>query len=257
MWEIKMKSFVKNYWKHLLLFALAGLVGGFLAGLDLLASYPREIQEQILAQGMSETTLAIVTGIQYAVYGLVLGVIGIILAKKIGLWNDSFSLKAKPLVITVILLVICGILFVGIDYLVFGKLIPPVADSYLVKPTVATVLGAMILGGVVEEVMLRLFMMSLIAFILLKLFKNCDEKGREIILAISNIASAMLFAAAHLPTTAILFGITPVILIRCFLLNGGFGLAFGWLYRKHGIQYAMIAHAGVHLVSKVIWILFI
>ena len=239
------------------MFTLAGLIGGFLAGLDMLASYPEKIQEQILAQGMSETTLALVTGIQYAVYGLVLGVIGIILAKKIGLWNDSFSLKAKPLVITVILFVICGILFVGIDYLVFGKLIPPVADSYLVKPTVATVLGAMILGGVVEEVMLRLFMMSLIAFILLKLFKNCDEKGRGIILAISNIASAMLFAAAHLPTTAIMFGITPVILIRCFLLNGGFGLAFGWLYRKHGIQYAMIAHAGIHLISKVIWILFI
>ena len=252
-----MKNFIKNYWKHLLLFALAGLVGGFLAGLDLLASYPREIQEQILAQCMNETMLAIVTGVQYAGYGLVLGVIGIILAKKIGLWNDSLALKPKSLAITVVLFVICGILFIGIDYYVFGRLIPPVADSYLVKPTAATILGAIILGGVVEEVMLRLFMMSLLAFVLLKIFKNCDERGREIILVVSNVVSAMLFAAAHLPTTAMLFGITPVILVRCFLLNGGFGLVFGWLYRKHGIQYAMIAHGGIHLVSKVIWLIFI
>jgi hypothetical protein len=252
-----MKSFVKNYWKHLLLFAIAGLIGGFLAGLDLLDSYPEQMREEILAQGISETVLAFTMGIQYAGYGIVLGILGIILAKKIGLWNDSFALKAKPLAITVVLFVICGILFIGIDYLVFGKLIPPVADSYLVKPTVATVLGAMILGGVVEEVMLRLFMMSLLAFVLLKIFRNCDEKGREIILVVSNVVSAMLFAAGHLPTMAILLGITPAILIRCFLLNGGFGLVFGRLYRKHGIQYAMIAHAGIHLVSKLIWILFV
>lgn len=252
-----MKGFVKNYWKHLLLFALAGLIGGILLGLDLLASYPQEIQEQILAQGIDETTLAIVTGVQYAAYGVALGLLGIILAKKIELWNDSLALKLKPLAITVILFVICGILFIGIDCFVFGRLIPPVADSYRVKPTVATVLGAIILGGVVEEVMLRLFMMSLIAFILLKIFRNCGENGREIIYILSNVVSSVLFAAGHLPITEALYGITPVILIRCFLLNGGFGLVFGRLYRKHGIQYAMIAHGGVHLVSKLIWILFI
>ena len=42
-----------------------------------------------------------------------------------------------------------------------------------------------------------------------------------------------------------------------FLLNGGIGLLLGWLYRKYGLRYAMIAHAGCHLVSKLIWILFI
>ena len=36
-----------------------------------------------------------------------------------------------------------------------------------------------------------------------------------------------------------------------------FGLAFGWLYRKYGLRYAMIAHGGCHVVSKLIWILFI
>ena len=35
-----------------------------------------------------------------------------------------------------------------------------------------------------------------------------------------------------------------LVLLRCFLLNGELGLVFGWLYRKYGIQYAMIGHAG-------------
>ena len=252
-----MKSFVKNYGKHLLFFVLAGLVGGFLIGLDMLASYPAEIQEQILAQGIDNVTLAVITGVQYAGYGLVLGALGIVIAKKIGLWCDSFALKFKPLAIATLVLIIGGILFIGVDVFFFGKLIPEVAESYLVKPTPQTILGSIILGGVVEEVMLRLFMMSLIAFVLLAIFRNCDDGGKTAILVIANVLSALLFAAGHLPMTSVLMGITPVILIRCFLLNGGFGLAFGWLYRKYGIQYAMIAHGGIHLVSKLIWLFFI
>ena len=40
-------------------------------------------------------------------------------------------------------------------------------------------------------------------------------------------------------------------------LAGSFGLLFGWLYRKYGLRYAMIAHGGCHVVSKLIWILFL
>ena len=50
-----------------------------------------------------------------------------------------------------------------------------------------------------------------------------------------------------------MFGtLAPLVLLRCFLLNGGLGLVFGWLYRKYGIQYAMIGHAGAHIISKLI-----
>ena len=46
-----------------------------------------------------------------------------------------------------------------------------------------------------------------------------------------------------------------MLVLRCFLLNGGFGMAFGWLYRKYGIHYAMFGHALCHMVSKVIWLI--
>ena len=57
--------------------------------------------------------------------------------------------------------------------------------------------------------------------------------------------------------TFLTIGSTPVIILRCFLLNGGLGMAFGWLYRKYGLQYAMLAHGGCHMISKLIWILFL
>jgi hypothetical protein len=55
-----------------------------------------------------------------------------------------------------------------------------------------------------------------------------------------------------------MFGeITPMILMRCFLLNGAAGMVFGYLYRKFGIHYSMVAHAGAHIVWKIIWIILV
>ena len=73
----------------------------------------------------------------------------------------------------------------------------------------------------------------------------------------ANVVSALLFAAGHLPVNEMMFGLTPMIVLRCILLNGVFGLAFGWLYRRYGLRYAMIAHGGCHIVSKLIWILWL
>jgi membrane protease YdiL (CAAX protease family) len=163
----------------------------------------------------------------------------------------------KPLRITVAIAVIGGFALILPDLLFFGKYVPMIMDSYAVKPTVPYMLAAVLYGGVIEEVMLRLFMMSLIAFVLHKLFGKGRETPTEALLIAANVIAALLFAAGHLPTTAATIGITPAILLRCFLLNGGIGLLLGRLYRKHGLQYAMLAHGGCHIVSKLIWILFV
>lgn len=130
-------------------------------------------------------------------------------------------------------------------------------DTYAAKPTIPYLLATVTYGAVIEEVMLRLFAMSLVAFILHKVFGKKEEKPSVILLAVSNIVAALLFAVGHLPTNIMLFGGSFLIIFRCLLLNGAFGLAFGWLYRKYGLRYAMIAHGCCHILSKLIWILFI
>lgn len=252
-----MKQFIKNYWKTLLFFAMVGLVGGFFTGLYMLDSYPADVQQEVLSQGLTPTIMALVSAMQAAVYGAVLGAIGILLGKKIGLWKDEKHFEKKPLLITLAIALVGGLLLILPDLLFFGKYSEAIMNSYAAKPTVPYIIGAILYGGVIEEVMLRLFWMSLIAFILWKLFARREEKPTTAILIASNIIAALLFAAGHLPSTLMLLGSSPLILIRCFLLNGVFGLLFGYLYRKYGLRYSMLAHAGCHIISKLIWILFI
>ena len=252
-----MERFVKTYWKTILFFALVGLVGGFMVGLFMMDSYPPEIQQQIYDQGINDVLLGVISALQSTAYGLTLGVAGILLGKKTGMWKDERTITRKPLLATVAVALVGGLAMIVLDIFWFGRYSQVIMDSYAAKPSLVFLLGAVIYGGIIEEVMLRLFMMSLVAFLLHKLFWRKQTQTPVAALVMANIVSALLFAAAHLPATAMLMGLTPMILLRCFLLNGGIGLLFGWLYRKYGLRYAMIAHAGCHLVSKLIWILFI
>lgn len=252
-----MKHFIKSYWKTLLFFVLVGLFGGFFTGIYVLDSYPAEIRQQVLDQGICPEMLGLITAVQSAGYAIFCGGFGILLGKKVGLWKDERQIEKKPLQITLLVALVGGLCLILPDLLFFGKYSQAILDSYAVKPTVAYVLASVTYGGVIEEVMLRLFFLSLIAFVLNKCFGRKAELPSEGILILANVIAALLFAAGHLPATLMMIGSSPMILARCFLLNGGFGLAFGWLYRKYGLRYAMIAHAGCHVVSKVIWILFL
>ena len=158
---------------------------------------------------------------------------------------------------SLVIAVIGGLALIMTDLLFFGHYSQAIMNSYAVKPTIPFMLASVTYGAVIEEVMLRLFAMSLIAFILHKLFGKKNDKPVTAILMASNVIAAILFAAGHLPATFILLGSSPLMIFRCFLLNGGIGLLFGYLYRKYGLHYAMIAHGGCHVVSKLIWILFI
>ena len=252
-----MKEFIRRYWKTLLFFVIAGLVGGFFTGLYLLDSYPAEMQQEVLAQGITPIVMALITALQAAGYGVVLGSIGILLGKKTGLWKDETNITKKPLLTTIIASVVGGVAMILPDLLFFGKYNEVIMNSYAAKPSIPYMIGSVLYGGVIEEVMLRLFWMTLGAFVLWKLFAKNEEKPTAAILVIANIVAAILFAAGHLPATFMMIGNSPLNIARCFLLNGGFGLLFGYLYRKYGLRYAMLSHGGCHIVSKLIWILFI
>jgi membrane protease YdiL (CAAX protease family) len=252
-----MKNFIKTYWKTILFFTLVGVIGGFFVGLYLLDSYPTDIQQQILAQGIDSTMLAVISAVQSAGYGLALGTLGILLAKRIGLWKDERKLTKKPLIEAGIVSVIGGLVLILSDIFFFGCYSEVIMNSYAVKPTIPYVIATVTYGAVIEEVMLRLFLMSLIAFIIHKIFCKKKEMPNDKTLIVANIIAAILFAAGHLPATLIMIGNSPMIIFRCFLLNGALGLLFGRLYRKYGLRYSMIAHGGCHVISKLIWILFI
>lgn len=235
------------------LLPVAAVAGYFVLGyqLELLDT---QVVADAVAQLGSLWLLYLITILQTVLYTAFCGFFGCLLAQKIGILHP-LRIEKKLLLITLTLSLAGGILF-SLDYWTFGAWMPELRAG--VTPiTLNNWVGSLVYGGIVEELMLRLFFMSLVAVLLWKLFEKGAENPSKKMLVLANVVAALLFAAGHLPATVAMFGsLTPMLLIRCFLLNGGFGILFGWLYRKYGIQYAMISHAALHLVSKLIWTLF-
>lgn len=220
--------------------------------------YSAEIMKQAIAQMGSMEMLVIVSVIQTAIYAVVCSFFGYILADKTRLWKPLKFEKSK-LGHSMLLSMGLGILF-SLDYWTFGNAVSGIKEATAAGMTFNGIAASILYGGIIEEIMLRLFFFSLIAFIIWKLFfrKYDKEHIPACVFIAANIIAAFFFAAGHLPATITIFGkLTPLLLFRCFLLNGGFGLVFGWFYRRYGLIYAMTGHTTVHVVSKIIWFIFI
>ena len=250
-----MTKFKKPLFFALIMFPI-GLAAGLFTGIYQLDIYAEEMLAEIIAQLGSVEALLAVSAVQSALYAAVCGFFGYILAGKLGLWKPVKFEKSASIK-TAVAGIILGIVFI-LDYWTFGRLIPAVGESYAGGVSAAAFIASVLYGGIIEEIMLRLFVLSLLAFIIWKLFCRKSETAPAKALIAANIAAALIFAAGHLPATLMSFGeITPLILLRCFILNGGFGLVFGRIYLRRGVHHAMLAHALTHIVAKIIWILFI
>lgn len=93
-------------------------------------------------------------------------------------------------------------------------------------------------AGISEELLTRFFLMTVTVLLLLKIF----HLPRKVAVWSAIFLIALVFAAGHLPATAELVELTPLVLIRAFLLNGIGGVVFGFLYWKKGLESAIVAH---------------
>lgn len=229
------------------------IIGGITVGMYTFEHSSPEIIEAALEQLGSYQALIAVTMIQTLVYSLFGWVGGYFIVDRIGLIKP-FRFKMEILKKVCPAIVVLGLVFAS-DYFVLGRLIPEVAADYEKGISPAYFVASLTYGGAIEEILLRWFFMGLIAWILVMLFaRKTDKKEIPVwIFVAANVTAALVFSAGHLPATQMFFGkITGLILFRCFLLNGGFALFFGRWFRKYGIQYAMLGHFGIHLISKVI-----
>ena len=110
-----MKNFLRAYWKTLLVFAVIGLVGGYFVGLYQLDSFPAELQQQFYEQGGTRSLLGWTSALQSAILGIVLGALGIWLAKQTGLWKDEWTISKKPLTISIIVGILGGAVMILSD----------------------------------------------------------------------------------------------------------------------------------------------
>lgn len=250
-------KYIKENWKFFVFMILICIIGGYFTTIYTLQSFDQSMFEETIKQVGSKELFIGISVAQISLYAVIFASIGIVLANKIGLWK-KFEVNKKAIIGVIIISILGGLALSIIDRYVFGSFINPVLHSYDNKPTIEYIISSFTYGGVFEEILMRLFLMSLFSWIIAKIFHRKEKEIPTKVFVISNIVAALLFAAGHIPATIQTLGyVDALILFRCFFMNGAFGIAFGWLYRKYGIQYSMLAHFGCHFVSKLIWLLFI
>jgi hypothetical protein len=118
-------------------------------------------------------------------------------------------------------------------------------------PTALQGFFASFYGGIAEELQLRLFLMSLLAW----LFARAGvARNRAVILAIAG--AAIVFGIGHLPAAAQVWPLDSWVVTRTILANALPGLVFGALFARHGLEAAIAAHfltdIGLHVVAPLV-----
>ena len=104
-------------------------------------------------------------------------------------------------------------------------------------------------GGLTEEIMMRIFVLSLLVWLLSRIWRSAD--GRKVFWA-ANILLAVLFGLGHLGSVIPLMPVTFNIVLGALLLNGVASIAFTSLYAKRGLEAAIIAH---FMADFMIWVI--
>ena len=174
--------------------------------------------------------------------------------------GESTSDKIRAILpISIGLGVIAALLIIGLDVFVFQPaLINELGTSadalnlQNAQPAAWKGFLASFYGGIAEEILLRLLVMSFLAWLGRFVSKTQEGKPTSAVFWIANILAAVLFGLGHLPATATFLPLTPLVVTRAILLNGIGGVIFGWLYWKRGLESAMVSHFSADIVLHVL-----
>jgi len=111
---------------------------------------------------------------------------------------------------------------------------------------------ACLYGAINEEIVARLFVLSLFLWLLRKITCAQTPQSSPAIFWIANVIIAGLFAAGHVPAAKIFLPLTPLVLAAILCINGGVSLVFGYLCWKRGLEAAMLAHFSADFTLHVI-----
>lgn len=107
-------------------------------------------------------------------------------------------------------------------------------------------------GGITEEILMRVFLFSLLAWIFSKVWRSSDGTLAPRVLWAATIILALLFGLGHLASVIPLMPITFNIVLGALLLNGIASIAFTTLYLRRGLEAAIVAH---FMADFVIWVI--
>lgn len=248
-----------------------------LCGAILVLPYVAQLESKGLAAAAANThakvgtLLAISTTLNAALTAVAV-LAGLWAGRKVGLGMPLIAaiLTRQPapektrstLLIAVAAGIATGFVLIALDDWIFMR-IPAVAalvrnvQSSGEEPTKWIGFLASFYGGLDEEILMRLGLLSLLALALRTVARMVGVSHKLALPAgvfwVANILTALFFGVGHLPTMAALAPLTTALVARTIILNGVAGLVFGVLYKRYGLEWAMASHFAGDLVLHVVF----
>jgi hypothetical protein len=144
-----------------------------------------------------------------------------------------------------------GTMLVAVDALAFLHHLTPAMRALVAIPLWKRLLAGIVYGGITEELIMRLFLLSLVSWLCGRRWKTADGLPSSGAFWFAIVFVAVLFGLGHLPVTSAIAPLTTALVLRAVVLNGIAGIAFGYLYWKHGLEAAMIGHMSAHVVMQI------
>ena len=244
--------------------ALIGVVGLIPA---LLNTFSGLLTRPGVPTTMSPLTLALLSLIQPAILAAIATAIGVALTPKLGLRSHIVEAAAgipapwqgfrREIAPALIVAAVGVAIVLGFDAATQAWVPAPVnIPEGEQGRTLGLTITGILYGGIVEEILLRWGLMTLLAWLLWRLFQRGQGTPRAWVMWTAIVVSALLFGAGHLPAAAGLYGgLTPPVLVRIVGLNSALGIGFGWLFWRYSLEAAMLSHASWHVITSLVaWI---
>ncbi len=249
----------KGHTQLVTLFTIAGALAAA-------AMIPYQLEAGLLdtiteRSSLSQNAAVVLTVVQTALITMVISIIGLSLSKKVNLgapllntWlreRSRPSISVKWISIAIAGSAIGTLLTAILEVYVFQPQLP---ETTVVEVSIWKTALLMFYGGIVEEVWLRLGLMTVIVWLISGAYRRRGASIPASLYWVAILCSAILFGLAHLPATEAAFGpLTSIMVVRALVLNGVLGVFFGYLYWKKGLEYAIISHMCADLMLQVVW----
>ena len=240
-------------------------IAGTLAGLAIIPAVWSQVEPVIRAQGLTIPAFLAIQFVQSGIQVAIIVAVGLFFAHRAGLgapilegWlaGEQVSARLRSILMPCIIPGVVGaVIAIGVDRLVFRPLIPGFS-TIITQISGWQGIVASFYGGIIEELEMRLLLLSVVAWLIGKVSHTAQRTPSRAAFLIATIAAAVVFALGHLPATSLSVGITPPVVVRSLVLNGGLGLLFGYLYCRRGLEAAMLTHFSSDIVIHFILSLF-
>lgn len=219
-------------------------------------------RERLADAPLSIPQLVLISIVQSTIFVVIATGLGLILADKVALGapvvqslvnGDGLSSNFGDIaLLSIILGAITATFVVVINQFAFMPYLPAAFQETNHDLALWKRFLASFYGGITEEILTRLFMMTLFAWLLSHVWSTPDGLPTTGVYWMGIFLAALVFGIAHLPATRAIAPLTPLIVLRALVLNGVFGIVAGYLYWQHGLIFAMVAHFTGDIVLHVI-----